>query len=162
MEDMKVLNISTTELNTLKEVLQFAKEPSQPWYFNKDKQLIFDELNSKILNLLNNEHNILKRADDIVNVRREEKERMYGNFSKSIEEVAEAASIMLGKTIDAKDVFFIMINLKLCREGKNHREDNLLDACAYIGAYNNYIVELENRSKPQKSDSIQGELNFNG
>lgn len=32
-----------------------------------------------------------------------------------------------------------LIALKLSREAYSHREDNLLDAAAYIGALNNYI-----------------------
>ena len=35
-------------------------------------------------------------------------------------------------------MFMAMIALKLSRESYNHKEDNLLDAVAYIGALNNY------------------------
>ena len=32
-----------------------------------------------------------------------------------------------------------MVALKLSRESYNHKEDNLLDAVAYLGSYNNYL-----------------------
>ena len=40
---------------------------------------------------------ILKRADDVVNHRSEEKERMYGPFSEGMQRAAKIASGMTGK-----------------------------------------------------------------
>lgn len=85
--------------------------------------------------------NILEEANKIVNERSEEKERQYGSFSKSMEIAADMASLMCGKTITAKDMYKCMIALKLSRESNKHKEDNLLDAAAYIGALNNYHNE---------------------
>jgi hypothetical protein len=82
--------------------------------------------------------NILERADQIVNHRSEEKERMYGPFSESIEVTAKIVSLAQRKEITPQDVFMVMIALKLSREGYGHKEDNLLDAVAYIGALNNF------------------------
>ena len=88
--------------------------------------------------------NILKKADEIVNERREEKDRQYGSFPEGMEICAELASLMRNKQFDAEDAFAMLIALKLSREHFNHREDNLLDAVAYIGAWNNYInIEQE-------------------
>ena len=36
-----------------------------------------------------------------------------------------------------------MIALKLSREAYSHKEDNLLDAVAYIGSMNEYLEENE-------------------
>lgn len=81
---------------------------------------------------------ILKKADDIINNRSEEKQRMYGPFSEGMKRAAMIASGATGKHFTAKDMYMAMIALKLSRESYNHKEDNLLDAAAYIGALNNY------------------------
>ena len=85
--------------------------------------------------------NILERADKIVNHRSEEKERMYGPFSESMERAAAIynASSPKNEQISVEGMYRAMIALKLSREAYSHREDNLLDAAAYIGALNNYV-----------------------
>jgi len=50
---------------------------------------------------------------------------------------------MTGNDTTAEDMYKYMIALKLSRESYTHKEDNLLDAVAYIGALNNY----ENKKK---------------
>ena len=83
--------------------------------------------------------NIIEKANEIVNLRTEEKERMYGPFNEGMERAAKILSGMVGKEIDAIFMYKAMIALKMSRESYNHKEDNLLDAVAYIGALNNYI-----------------------
>jgi adenylosuccinate synthase len=83
--------------------------------------------------------NILKQADNIVNERSEENERMYGNFDHSMDKTAEIFNSMTGLRLTAVEAFKMLIALKLARESYCHKEDNLLDAVAYIGALNNYI-----------------------
>ena len=83
--------------------------------------------------------NILKKADEIVNERSEEKERMYGSFEESMTKAAEIATLMTSKTITTEDMYKCMVALKLSRESHSHRDDNLLDAVAYLGSMNNYI-----------------------
>lgn len=87
--------------------------------------------------------NILEKADQIVNQRSEEKERMYGPFSQSMERatVIYNAASPENEQISVRGMYRAMIALKLSREAYSHREDNLLDAAAYIGALNNYIEE---------------------
>ena len=85
--------------------------------------------------------NILEEANEIINLRSEEKERMYGPFEEGMERAAMIASGATGKDITAKDMYMCMIALKLSRESYNHKEDNLLDAAAYIGALNNFENE---------------------
>ena len=88
--------------------------------------------------------NILKQADSIINDRSEEKERQYGPFSEGMERAAKIATGMTGKEFVAEDVFKILIALKLSRESFSHKEDNLLDLVAYVGALNNYLEEKQN------------------
>lgn len=87
--------------------------------------------------------NILEKANQIVNERSEEKERQYGPFSESMERAAALYNLMTPRAIclEAADVYRVLIALKLSREAFAHKEDNLLDATAYIGALNNYIEE---------------------
>ncbi len=87
--------------------------------------------------------NILEKANQIVNERSEEKERMYGPFETSMIKAADLSSIMTGKEISAADMYLFMVALKLSRESFAHKEDNLLDAVAYLGALNNLYEKLE-------------------
>lgn len=86
--------------------------------------------------------NILNEANKIVNERSEEKERMYGPFSEGMERAATIASASLGKTITTEDLYMCLVALKLSRNSYNHKEDNLLDAVAYLGGLNNYKNEI--------------------
>jgi hypothetical protein len=86
--------------------------------------------------------NILEKANEIINIRSEEKQRQYGPFSEGMKRAAKIASGATGKDFTAKDMYMAMIALKLSRESYTHKEDNLLDAAAYIGALNNYENEL--------------------
>lgn len=85
--------------------------------------------------------NILKRANDIVNHRSEEANRNYGPFSESMGKAAQMFNLISpnGETITAEGMFRALICLKLTRESYGHKEDNLLDAVAYIGGLNNLI-----------------------
>ena len=83
--------------------------------------------------------NILEKANEIVNQRSEEKERMYGPFNEGMNRAALILSGMVGYEVDATYMYKAMIALKLSRESYNHKEDNLLDCVAYIGAMNNHI-----------------------
>ena len=82
--------------------------------------------------------NILKKANEIINQRQEEKERMYGPFEEGMERAAMIASGATGKDITARDMYMCLVALKLSRQSYNHKEDNLLDAVAYLGSLNNY------------------------
>jgi hypothetical protein len=88
--------------------------------------------------------NILEKANEIVNIRSEEKERMYGPFEQGMERAAKILSGMTGLNLDATFMYNAMIALKLSRESYNHKEDNLLDAVAYLGSLNNYKSNQNN------------------
>ena len=102
--------------------------------------------------------NILFIADQIVNHRAEEKERQYGPFSESIERTAEFYNLMKPKdepNITPEGIFRVLIALKLSREAYGHKEDNLLDGVAYIGALNNYIEsKLHMFDEPQTDQEV--------
>tara|TARA_R100000963_G_C4626599_1_gene92699 strand:+ start:228 stop:491 length:264 start_codon:yes stop_codon:yes gene_type:complete len=85
--------------------------------------------------------NILKKANNIINKRKEEKQRMYGPFGEGMKRAALIASGSTGKDFTPKDMYMAMIALKLSRESYYHKEDNLLDAVAYLAALNNYENE---------------------
>lgn len=85
--------------------------------------------------------NILERANDIVNNRSEERDRQYGPFSECMRRTSAIASQMSCKEISTIDAFNVLVALKLAREAYSHKEDNLLDAVAYLGGLNNFINE---------------------
>jgi DNA-binding protein H-NS len=83
--------------------------------------------------------NILEKANEIVNLRKEEKERQYGPFEEGMERAAKIASIISNKEITNDDIYICMIALKLSRQSFKKKCDNLLDLVAYIGAWQNKI-----------------------
>ena len=66
---------------------------------------------------------------------------MYGPFSESMKRATDIynASSPDNEKISVEGMYRAMIALKLSREAYTHRDDNLLDAAAYIGALNNYV-----------------------
>ncbi len=86
---------------------------------------------------------ILLKANKIVNKRDEEKNRQYGPFSEGMKRAAMIFNGMTGLEITEKEMYKALVALKLSRESFNHKEDNLLDAVAYIEGLNNY--ERKNR-----------------
>lgn len=85
--------------------------------------------------------NILDKANKIVNERSEEKERMYGPFEESMARATTLYNLMSpeDEQISCSGMYRAMIALKLSREAYSHKEDNLLDAVAYMGALNNHL-----------------------
>jgi DNA-binding protein H-NS len=81
--------------------------------------------------------NILEKANEIVNLRSEEKERMYGDFEQGMAKAARIASELCNKEITTSDMYMCMVALKLSRQAFKHKEDNLLDAVAYLASLNN-------------------------
>ena len=87
--------------------------------------------------------NILEKANEIINLRSEEKDRQYGPFIECNARAARIATELCGKEITTKDIYNFQIALKLAREAYAHKEDNLLDAIAYMGALNNFYEGIE-------------------
>jgi hypothetical protein len=86
--------------------------------------------------------NILEQANEIVNNRSEEKARQYGPFEEGMRRAAQICSGMTGKEFTGSDMYAALVALKLSRHSYNYKEDNLLDAVAYLGALDNYIKEF--------------------
>lgn len=85
--------------------------------------------------------NILEKANEIVNIRSEEKERQYGPFSEGMERAAKILEGMTGKPISSTLMYKALVAIKLSRESYNHKQDNLLDCVAYLGALDNFYNE---------------------
>jgi hypothetical protein len=83
--------------------------------------------------------NILAEADKIVNERSEEKARQYGPFEEGMRRAAMVFNGMTGKDLNGSDMYAALVALKLSRHSYNYKQDNLLDAVAYMGALDNYI-----------------------
>lgn len=94
--------------------------------------------------------NILKKADEIVNDESEDKIRQYGKFDVCMERASVIASVMTTKHITPEDMYLILAALKFAREANAHKEDNLLDAVAYIGGLNNYIINKNKKNENSK------------
>lgn len=90
--------------------------------------------------------NILKEANKIINNRSEEKERLYGPLGEGMKRAAAIASASTGKEFTAEDMYICLVALKLSRHSFNYKEDNLLDAVAYLGGLNNHIEEENGHS----------------
>jgi len=86
--------------------------------------------------------NILEEANKIVNQRSEEKERMYGPFEEGMRRAAMICSGMTGKEFTGSDMYAALVALKLSRHSYNYKQDNLLDAVAYLGALDNYVEKF--------------------
>lgn len=102
--------------------------------------------------------NILDRANKIVNERSEEKERQYGPFQASMERAASLYNLMSPKEeqITTAGMYRAMIALKLSREAYSHKEDNLLDAAAYIGSMNDYLEDRNSRVEAEQKFDKNG------
>lgn len=89
--------------------------------------------------------NILEKANDIINLRSEEKERQYGNFKEGMINASKLFNCLTNNkyNILPEDMYMAMVALKLSRQAFNHKEDNLLDCVAYLAALNNYINEIK-------------------
>jgi RNase H-fold protein (predicted Holliday junction resolvase) len=82
---------------------------------------------------------ILQQAHDIVFERNEEKSRQYGEFIEGMEQTARIASEMSRKEITTHDAYNVLIALKLSRASWNYKQDNYLDALAYMASLDQYL-----------------------
>jgi len=83
--------------------------------------------------------NILKEADRIVNERSEDTERQYGPFEEGMRNAAMIFNGMTGLKMNGSHMYAALVALKLSRHGHAYKQDNLLDAVAYLGSLDNYI-----------------------
>ncbi len=73
---------------------------------------------------------------------------------------AQIASGMTGKEWSSDDMYIAMIALKFSRQSYNEKRDNLLDAAAYIGAWQNAIEKREDWSEDLKGPDIKKEKDY--
>lgn len=92
-------------------------------------------------------HNILLRADQIVNNRAEEKLRQYGPFGKAMRAIATSFNALTGHELEPKHINLIYMLAKLQREAHCHKEDNLLDLVAYAAQLNNQEEGVEQKDE---------------
>lgn len=105
--------------------------------------------------------NILTHANDIVNNRSEEKERMYGPFFETMERATRIYNEMNPKEqISTVGMYKALVALKLAREAYHHKEDNLLDAVAYMGSMNDYIESNLDAVEEKKSLTLKVPANI--
>ena len=92
---------------------------------------------------------ILKKAIEILN--KDDPERQYGPLLESVKETALIASSILRTNITPEIVLVIYIAGKFNRESYKHKEDNLVDAVAYIEILNKLKQQYEAQNiKPEK------------
>ena len=60
----------------------------------------------------------------------------YGNPAETYERAAQIASGILGVPVHAEDVLWVMVAVKLAREVRGHKPDNLVDLAAYCDIMN--------------------------
>lgn len=89
--------------------------------------------------------NILQKAHEIVYERTEEQSRNYGDIQRSMKKAATIASHISGEFITPDIIYYSIIGIKLSRESHAHKEDNLLDAVAYMSALNDYLESEQNK-----------------
>lgn len=82
---------------------------------------------------------ILLSAHQIIDNRSEESQRQYGSIDTNCDDAATIASVIQNKVLTASDVLSCLIGLKLSRHKTTYKQDNLLDAVAYLGALDNRI-----------------------
>jgi len=93
------------------------------------------------------ELSICERAHKIINERGEEKDRMYGPFSEGMDRAAAIFTASTGIKIEGRHMYLAMVALKLSRQSYNHKQDNLLDAIAYLQGLENYENEKSEQEK---------------
>lgn len=86
--------------------------------------------------------NILEKANGIVYRKEEERDRQYGPFFECMKRATRIYNAMQGPDghrITTVDFYKAMVAMKLAREAYHHKEDNLLDAVAYMASWNDFV-----------------------
>lgn len=76
---------------------------------------------------------ILTEAESILNGQREVD---YGDAMESFEKIAQLASLITNKDLDAETCCAVMMAVKLTRESFKHKRDNLVDLVGYAEILN--------------------------
>jgi hypothetical protein len=81
-----------------------------------------------------NETPLIDKAKDIL--MKDDEHRKYGDLIESTERTAQVASVLFGSEVPPELVTIVYIAGKICREGYSHKEDNIVDAIAYLEMLN--------------------------
>lgn len=84
---------------------------------------------------------VLLEALEVINGQRIDQ---YGNPEDSFDIIAEFWSSYTGVPLKGKDVAMMMVLLKIAREMKTHRRDNIVDACGYLALKADMVKESTN------------------
>lgn len=60
----------------------------------------------------------------------------YGTKKESFNAIAKLTQAITGKYISPKECCAVLIALKLSRESKQHKDDNMVDLCGYAAIMN--------------------------
>lgn len=82
--------------------------------------------------------NILEQANKIV-YENTDRSKLYGSYHECNQRIADLMTILTGKQITVKDVYYLEVAMKLAREIQFHKEENLLDTVAYLTALNDEL-----------------------
>lgn len=77
---------------------------------------------------------LIDQAKEILT--KDDAHRKYGDLIESTERTAQVASVLFGKEVPIELVTIIYIAGKLCREGYAAKDDNIVDAIAYLEMLN--------------------------
>lgn len=83
--------------------------------------------------------NILEQANQIV-YQNTDRSKLYGSYHECNQRIADLMTILTGKQITVKDVYYLEVAMKLAREVQCHKEENLLDTIAYLAALNDELT----------------------
>ena len=114
--------------------------------FYQGAEPFIDKVTNFPINVINED--ILNKVKNIVNGDRVDS---YGPPKESFKRIADYWNVYMNHTIGdrnilPKDVAMLMALFKLAREENKHKEDNIIDAIAYLVLYNNLIKEEINES----------------
>ena len=97
------------------------------------------DIHTTMFKSMSKTESILLSAHQIIDQRSEEGHRQYGSVDTNCDDAATIASTMQGKDFTTSDVLAVLVGLKLARHRHSYKQDNLLDAVAYLGALDNLI-----------------------
>lgn len=95
-----------------------------------------DRVNSmayKFFGVTEKSKSILTEAETIING---ERDVDYGDPTESFEKIAQIASLLTNKDLDAYTCCAVMMSVKLTRQSFKHKRDNLVDLAGYAEIMN--------------------------
>ena len=100
---------------------------------------------------------ILLESESIVNGAEQAQNRKYGPPSEVFSQYADIFNAINPNrvTLQALDVAYVMLAVKLGRERTHHKRDNLVDSCGYLEIVNKIRVASPTASDPDRDARLQ-------